>query len=292
MFVGSPNLLIDENNQPILTGFTEGTLKMVDSFGVVENGEIQENKNHTIDRTKINTQFISKIKEATPFVVINYQNQKIAYPITIAPTSSSVLSQVEDIIVNTKNLSQGATDIINLLKENGIDPTPFNIYHVSRKDSFFNNQADMKRLEDFLNTHTMSVAKEDFLSKDYKKENLLTDGQIAVDLSNRPFQNAKLKIDLHSDIRFTREAEQEEINRFEITQIAEDATLESIANQLLSKKEEDLSVFHKNVLSLYRDEIMKRKEEKLKLNPTKKQQSTNQINKKCQEKIYITKSNK
>lgn len=283
VFAGAPNLTVRvEGNTATVekNDFTDDTIRMVKAFGVVENGEMIPNANSKINPQQVNSQFVSGITQRTPFVVIEYGSQLIAYPVSLKPTASDLIRDVEGIYTSRMTPSEKAEALIVALSEAGVDPRQYSIRHLDADDTFFGSPLEQQMLQDIAEMEN-TVSSEKFLSKDYSMEDLKAEAQINVDLQNKPFQNPKVEMNLRTEILYTRQAEAEEIARFEITGVAEEITLESISNQLLTKKEEELSAFHKKVLDLHRAEIEKRVAEKLKLSPSKKQQSTTQQNKKC-----------
>lgn len=283
VFVGSPNLRITNEEGKVRTEkvtLSDRALSMVKSFGIVENGNIQSNEGTPIEKGKINTQFIDRIEKPTPFIVIEYDNQKIAYPISLSSGAVTLLDEVEGVYNNANSPTELIKGLVTFLSEKGIDPRQYNIRHIDSDNTFIGSQEEKQMLED-LEKIKVKVSQEEFLSKGYKIENLQKDAMVNINLENKPFQNPKIKVDLKSPMLYTRQAEAEEMTRFEITGRAEDSTLESISNQLLSKNESQLSSFHKKVVDLYSEEINRRVAEKLRLSNSKKEQSNKEKNKEC-----------
>jgi len=283
VFAGSPNLTVRvEGNRAIVekNDFNDDTIRMVKAFGVVENGQMIPNINSNINLQQVNSQFVSGITQRTPFAVIEYGSQLIAYPVSLKPTASDLIRDVESIYTSNMTPSEKAESLIVVLSEAGVDPRKYSIRHLDADDTFFGSPVEQQMLKDISEMEN-TVSSEKFLSKEYKIEDLKVEAQINVNLENKPFQNPKLEMNLRTEVLYTRQAEAEEVARFEITGVAEEITLESISNQLLTKKEEELSIFHKKVLDLHRTEIEKRVDDKLKLSSSKKQQSITQQKKNC-----------
>jgi hypothetical protein len=253
---------------------------MVDSFGVIEGGEITLNPNHKISLKGVNKQFVQGLTRPTPIAIINYRGQKIAYPISMKERGSSLIEEVTKIVESNDTLSDKTIELSKLLASNGIDPKSYNIKHIDATNSFFTS-ADFDRLIADISEMKESLSREEFLSKGFKKEALENVGQITVNLENNPFQSPKIQIDLKTPIRFNRQAEVEEESHFDATGNVSPSRINVIANELLSKEASELSPFNRKVLALYKKEIEKIVGKKIKLSPSKKSQSDNEKNKKC-----------
>ena len=284
IFAGMPNLNlnINENNEavPNKVDLNDNTINMIDSFGVVENGEITLNKNYKVNLKGVNTQFIKGINNTTPIVIINYRNQKIAYPISLKEESSNVLNKITEILDSKTTLAKKAINISKTLAENGIDPKQYDVKHIDVDNSFFNSP-NLGRMLNDLERVTQSISREDVISKEFDKDQLRSIGQITINLENTPFQSPKIKVDLKTNLRYNKETETEEENHFNLTGKVEKSRLDFIANELVSKGEDSLSTFNKKVLSSYRKEVEELVTEKIKLSQNKKSQSVNEINKNC-----------
>jgi hypothetical protein len=284
LFIGMPNLnlSIGENGYavPNKVDFNDNTIKMVEAFGVVENGELQLNPNTRIGLKNVNKQFIKGIESTTPIVIVNYKNQKIAYPITIKESNAMLLNKISNIANKRTSASQKAVDLAKLLAENGIDPKQYDIKHIDVDNSFFNSDNFDRLLRDVENA-TEPMSKNNFLNSSFNIEDLKGAAQITVNLENNPFQSPKIQVDLKTPIRFEKLTEKEEEAHFDNTGKVSNTRLDMITNELLSKKYSEISSFNQKVVSSYRNEIELRLGRKLQLSSDKKSQSDEQINKKC-----------
>jgi hypothetical protein len=283
VYAGTPSLNVAVENGAatiIRQDFNDETIEVVEGFGIVEGGELIFSKGNKVDLSTINTQFVSKIKKATPFVVISHKGKPIAYPINIKPGASDAVASVQRIYGSNMSMGEKAEALISTLKEFGINPNDYNVRHIDAEDTFFESEDEIRLLSD-ISEENFSISRDKFLSSQYTREDLKRDGQIGVDLADKPFQNPKVKINLRDEMLYTEEAQQEEVARFEITGVAEDITLESISNKVVAGDKEGLSTFHKKVYNAYQKEVDKRVDEKLKLSEERARQSKEERNKEC-----------
>lgn len=285
IFVGHPNLtFVEQENgklKPQKTPLNERTIKMIESFGVANNGSIVQNPNTQIDTSLANTQFIQNLEGNRPVAIIRYKNQLIAYPITIQRRDSNLYDIVVDILSNPNiTNTQKVVDIANVLRENGIDPTQYNL--IQTGDISFIGSEEQNKLLNNIQNITKSIQPEEFLSASYTKDNLLVDASITVNLENRPFRNPKLKVDYDSIAPVVR-AESFEEDLFYRTGRVMPSVVNGIVNKISQNNQENLSQFEKDVLNLYQDEINDKVEEKLTMSEENKNKSKNERKRKCPE---------
>ena len=285
LFIGTPNMnvSIEEGSvSPAKVDFNEKTIEMVQSYGIIDNGQIILNENEKISLKDVNKQFVQNLGKTVPIAIINYRNQKIAYPISLKEGKSALLSQIDEIIRSNQGTSKQVVALSKLLANNGIDPKKYNVTYINSDNNFFTSP-NFDRLLNDLENLTEAVSREEILSKNFKKSNLLDIAQISINLENNPFQSPKIQIDLKTPIRYNEEAQREEEAYFDATGKVSKYRLDVIANELLSKKYEQISPFYQKVVSSYRKEIEKIIGKKIELPPKRKQQSKEELDKRCNE---------
>jgi hypothetical protein len=253
---------------------------MIESFGIVENGNIILNEGAKINLKNVNKQFVQGMEKTNPITIIKYKNQKIAYPISLKEDNSTIVQEVATILNSNVGASKKTVELSKFLANNGIDPKRYDIKYIDSDNNFFNSE-NFSRLMDDLAEVKQAIDREDFLSKSFKKENLLNTGQITINLENNPFQSPKIQIDLKTPIRYNKESEIEEENYFDKTGKASKTRIDIVVNELVSKKAFEISSFNKKVLLSYQTEIENKLGRKLELSPSKKAESTKERNKKC-----------
>lgn len=281
VFIGHPNMTLVEDSSgklvPEKTQLNERTIKMIESFGVANNGAIVQNPNTEIDTSLVNTQYIQNLEGNRPVAIIRYKNQLIAYPINIKRRDSNLYNTVVDILGNpTITNVKKVSDISKVLAENGIDPKNYNLIQTG-DISFVGSENQQKLLDDIQNIKK-SIQPEEFLSRDYTKDNLISDATITINLEDKPFRNGKIKVD-YSSISSLVKSESFEEELFNRTGRVMPSVINTIVNKVINK--ENLLPFESNVLSSQKEQIYQKVNEKLSMSEENKNKSKDERRKKC-----------
>lgn len=279
VYVGMPNMTLVENNGKLIpkkTPFTEDTLKLVEGYGIANNGGVTQNPNNPIDNALINTQFIQNLEGNRPVAIIRYNKQLIAYPITLEKRDSNLLDQVVGILNTQDTNSNKVVEISKVLAQNGIDPKQYNLVQ-SGDISFIGSQDQNRLLNDLENIKT-PISSEEFLDLSFTKDRLISSGSITIDLTDKPFRNPKLKMNYSSISPLTQKVSTEE-DIFNRTGKVLPSVLNSVVNKIIKKQ--NLSEFENKVLSLQPELVNEEVESRLRLSEEKENQSKKERNKKC-----------
>lgn len=192
--LGNPILNINGNGRISQIAISNIGLKNIEATGFVQDGEITLNK----EVKDVRRSFIKKVSEKNkgkkvPIVVIKRGAQMIAFPVQMVKTN---VSKVEDLNLILDNVeitdAQKVTSINNLLIENGIAPKKFELTTL--------DEQKVNAIADRLDKNQEYKTAEQLADKKYKKENLVTDATIALDLENLSVSlpSQKFNIDLEN----------------------------------------------------------------------------------------------
>ena len=192
--LGNPILNINGNGRISQIAISNIGLKNIEATGFVQDGEITLNK----EVKDVRRSFIKKVSEKNkgkkvPIVVIKRGAQMIAFPVQMVKTN---VSKVEDLNLILDNVeitdAQKVTAINNLLIENGITPKEFELTTL--------DEQKVNAIADRLDKNQEYKTAEQLADKKYKKENLVNDATIALDLENLSVSlpSQKFNIDLEN----------------------------------------------------------------------------------------------
>ena len=192
--LGNPILNINGNGRISQIAISNIGLKNIEATGFVQDGEITLNK----EVKDVRRSFIKKVSEKNkgkkvPIVIIKRGAQMIAFPVQMVKTK---VSKVEDLNLILDNVeitdAQKVTAINNLLIENGIAPKEFELTTL--------DEQKVNTIADRLDKNQEYKTAEQLADKKYKKENLVNDATIALDLENLSVSlpSQKFNIDLEN----------------------------------------------------------------------------------------------
>lgn len=194
--LGLPILTMNENGTVTQQDITEQGVENVEATGYVQDGEVVIN-NKKIKVDNVRKTFIKKISEKykgskVPIVIIKRGKQLIAFPITMNKTKVSKTQGALDILNDTtKKDNDKVKALNNYLISNNISPSRFNL--VSLDEGIVNEILDvLEEQEDFISAEELS-------KESYKKENLVNDARISLDLENLSVSLPSQKININLD---------------------------------------------------------------------------------------------
>lgn len=213
--LGLPILSVTENGALTQQDITENGVQNVVATGYVQDGEIVLNN----EKENVRRTFIKKISEKykgskVPIVVIKRGNQLIAFPITMNKVTVSKRQGALEILERTDITDAQKVKLLNdYLINNNISPKRFNM--VSLEEEVVN------RILDVLDNQEDFISGEQLADKNYKKENLVNDAKISLDLENLSVSLPSQKININLDNISIKEmktskdkvAEEEEVNK-------------------------------------------------------------------------------
>ena len=192
--LGNPILNIDGNGRISQIAITDAGLKNIEATGFVQDGEITLNKK--VD--DVRRSFIKKISEKNkgkkvPIVIIKRGAQMIAFPVQMVKKDDPKTENLY-LILDNQDLTdaQKVTAINSLLIENGIAPKEFELTTL--------DEQKVNAIADRLDKNQEYKTAEQLADKNYKKENLINDATIALDLENLSVSlpSQKFNVDLEN----------------------------------------------------------------------------------------------
>jgi hypothetical protein len=201
VFLGQPNLTLQKDSDGNTTTkqikFNEKSLQLVVGQGFIINGEVTSSTNVDVN------QFIKKLSgqvkdKKVPFVIFDYNGKNTAFPIDLISEgdsrSSAVFEMLQSGIDNTEKIKQ----FIQALTDANIDSNQFGINYTDSEN--FTTQTELNGALDKLSKLTKVVDMDEFAKKTYRKENLVKDATIALELDGVPFLSSKLMISISNEI--------------------------------------------------------------------------------------------
>ena len=190
VFIGSPNTTIGTDNRPEMFTINEENYDKVESIGFYENGELNEDDN-------VRKTFMPKTA-STPYIVINYKNTQIAFPVSLRPSTETLRDGALEILQSTMSNSQKVLRFSEFLTENGLSPAQYNI------DIVDGSLSDYGQILEELSRIQKSYTKEDI--EKMTKEEFLANSETVIDLSKDVlFVSPKIKSNLKATLRDTRD---------------------------------------------------------------------------------------
>jgi hypothetical protein len=202
VFIGQPNLTLQKDKDGVIktknTNFTKESLQLIKGQGYIINGEITSNSEIQVK------QFISKLSlknkdKKIPFVVFDYLGKNVAFPVDLIsennPQGDLAIEILNDINISN---SEKINKFIELLKDNNFNPNDFDLDYSDSEN--FNSQPNLKNAIKKLDDVKKVIDLEDFVSKNYKVEDLIKDATIALEIDKTPFLTSKIMVSISDEI--------------------------------------------------------------------------------------------
>ena len=225
-FVGTPNIELDSNRNVKVFKITEEQSELIVGFGYAENGNLKEDK-------EVRKTFIPKNKNSS-YVVIQHGNTKVAFPVGITATNSTLKNQVLEILNSEIREPQKITNIISLLKQNGIEPADFNL------DGLKDNSSELNRLLKSLEGGVRTYTKKEL--QKMTKEEFIAAAEIVINLDKPAFVSPKLKTSLSKKLIDTKTGENTKSNELTETE-KQDMLIQHLVHLSKAKKKEEVLKF-------------------------------------------------
>lgn len=191
-FIGTPNIELNPDRSTKIFKIKPEQADLITGFGYAKNGKI------STEHSKARMTFIPKDKN-TPYVIIRHGNTDVAFPVGLTPTDSTLQAQVMDVLNSELREPEKVTQIISLLKQNGVEPANFNL------DSLQDNSRELNRLLSSLDGATRTYT-ENELAK-MNKDEFLAAAEIVINLDKPAFVSPKVKMSLSKKLTNTRTKE-------------------------------------------------------------------------------------
>ncbi len=179
IFTGTPNLKVKENGEVEVFKISEKGSKKIVGKGFSKAGKLSNTQEG------VRMSFIPQDVD-TPYVIIEHRGSKIAYPVAITPTASTLQKQVLEIL--KKDDSNSLVEVINLLARNGVDANQFNL------DALKDNTDEINKILKSLDNATRTYSVEEI--KEMTDQEFIASTEITIDLETEAFLSPKLKTTL------------------------------------------------------------------------------------------------
>ena len=183
VFIGTPNVELNEDGALKIFKISKEQAKNIVGKGFAEAGKLEK------EDPEVRMTFIPKDKN-TPYVIIKQGNTKIAFPVGVTPTASTLQDQVLTIMDSDQGNQAKITEVIKLLKRNGVEPAQFNS-NMSRI-----NEKELNALLASLDDAERTYSKEEL--RDMTLEAFLDSAEIVINLDKPAFLSPKVKTTLSS----------------------------------------------------------------------------------------------
>jgi hypothetical protein len=177
--LGVPVLSLTENGAITTKPITELGVQNIEATGFIQNGELTLNK----PLENVRKSYVSKASQKNkdkkiPVVVIKQGKQLITFPVSLVKTANPQGEKMQAIFDSELlNDAQKVVKINELLIENKISPRKFDLTSLSQTEK-------LQKIEETLNAVESFKSAEELADKNYKKENLVNDAEISLDLEN------------------------------------------------------------------------------------------------------------
>jgi hypothetical protein len=196
VLIGSPNYKVKEgeNNSlvPTTQKFTPEMMKKVVATGYVKNGELKLNKK--IEAEKM---FVQKFSEKTPIIVFDYNGRNIAFPVSLIKTEVDLTRRIVEIANLNLPVSQQIKHLNEFMVQNGVSPSEY-IFDPSQALTSDANLDALTKLFDRFEKINEFADIETWINEKFNVSLLQQQAEIAIDISNRPFNTGKMILDLEN----------------------------------------------------------------------------------------------
>lgn len=224
VFLGTPAIKMNENGEVVNIPITQEARGVILATGFLEDGKITTNI--TIPENTLNTSFVkTEPGKKSPFIVFKVGSQMIAYPVTMARTQDSKLTELENVL-GAGTIQEQALAINTLIQD-------FNI----QTEKVFPEtlESRLEELKKAFDEHTTFVSAEQFASAEYNTENISNDALINIDLEDEVFTDPKVKISLDKeDVKIFMSVEEKDDYRIDVVSALNNIALE-LSRDLLHK---------------------------------------------------------
>lgn len=209
VLTGNPNLQVQEdedgNLKPVNRPITDSQLNAVEDFGYVENGVIRTQKNIQYEqRETLFARAIDSTNKKVPIIVFRYKNNRQVFPVSLVSGVADKSQQLTEIVNTNLPDSQKIIKIEQLLRENNLDPSSYEIDPTSSfyEQGVFRSWLNSPGLRAAFNDLTRVPVYPDvnkWVNPKYPKSNLKSEILIPINIIEKPFFAGKIVLDL-SDI--------------------------------------------------------------------------------------------
>lgn len=193
MFLGSPNLKIDETTNKLkLFDLDRNNIDLIENYGYWDGKKIKlKNKQN------VRTELLKNIDKTVPIVVLKEGNTYFAYPVSLKQVDSNIGKQILD---KKLTKSQLAVELNTTAKSLGINS---NLFYISddNNNMFKQDGKTSQELESVvlsLNKYSETLDyKNKWLEKNYDKNELIDQVQLTIDPNSKKLTSPKIVIDLN-----------------------------------------------------------------------------------------------
>lgn len=188
IFLGTPDFILDGNNQPIEQNITERGVEQVLTQGYVL-GQETVLADKKIKTDEVSRLFISNLARTNPtlkipVVVLQKGVHKFLFPISLIKTQTSQADKLDAILNTAEDFIQIRKEVNNLLISLG-SPTRL----------IADSDIQLEEIRTELENYTTNITADQLASVEYDKANLVIDATIKIDLEDTLISSPKITVD-------------------------------------------------------------------------------------------------
>lgn len=255
IFLGTPDFILDANNQPIELPITTRGIEEVISQGYVL-GQDTVLADKKINMDGVSRLFISNLARTNPamkipVVLLRKGSHQFLFPISLIKTAQSQVEKLDMILNSAEDFIQLRKEVNNLLISLGSDTRLV-------EDS----DLQLENIRTELENYTTNITADQLASVEYDKNNLAIDATIKIDLEDTLISSPKITVDFTQSTIGTVEE-----NRMSAVDLRKDIVQEMVEIDKIIKATPELpdqgrflQVFDNNDVSNQGSDIMNRKD--------------------------------
>jgi hypothetical protein len=198
VYLGTPKLNMDSDGRILENEFSQRAVEEVTTTGFIQDG-VFTLANKTLE-DKVEKIYVGKMSRTKtgrkiPVVVVKKGKYLVAYPISLKKTDAPKVAEMQTILSNpATNEVDKVKAINNLLISIGVSPSEFELTTL--------DGAKLEAIQTVLENYKTFQTADNIAEPTYKKEQLIQDATIQIDLENLPrsISSPKLRINLEDHI--------------------------------------------------------------------------------------------
>jgi hypothetical protein len=189
--------------------------KVIIGAGYVQGGKLFTGKD--LDNTDTLMQYLPKNSLKTPIVVFRHKGRNVAFPVSLVKRDAELVEPFNQIIADSEiTEGQKINKVNDFLILNGINPSDYNL-----KEADLVDVNTIEGIQDRLSAVKIFSDVENWTQDNFNLSRLRVEAMTAIDLSGKPFNSPKLKLDL-ANKENSRSLEDEYSEYAILSQISED----------------------------------------------------------------------
>ena len=190
MFNGSPVFNLAEQDAEVTVQDKEigqQELSLIKDAGYVQNGNLFIGGKVAED--SVNKKYLPNNSKKTPVMVFNYNGENVAFVLNLKSAQIDKSNKLFEIENSSLTLGQKINAINDLLIQNKIEPSKFNLNETNYSSQFENVENALKEVESLPSV-------ESWAKKDFNLNDLSLQATSPLDITNNPFNSPKVVMDV------------------------------------------------------------------------------------------------